>query len=107
MKNPANLSHDQLVYIATGMMQLLYGVEHADSSWTYAADKEWRGSDVCEAAAGLLGQFGLVPAADGVGEPMEPAAAPDETRRSGDLRQRYSSDETASKKLREPSHAEP
>ena len=107
MKNPANLSHDQLVYIVTGMMQLLYGVEHADGSWTYAADKEWRGSDVCEAAAGLLGQFGLVPAADGFGEPMEPTAARDETGRSGDVRQRHPSDETALKKLREPSHADP
>ena len=73
MKNPADLDRDQLVYIVTGMMQLVYGVEHPDGSWTYAADKEWRGSDVCEAAAGLLGQFGLFPEAEGVGEPM-PAA---------------------------------
>ena len=107
MKNPANLSHDQLVYIATGMVQLLYGIEHSDGSWTYAADKEWRGSDVCEAAAGLLGQFGLVPVAEGVGEPMDPAAGSDETRRYRDLRQRYPSDENALNNLREPSHAEP
>jgi hypothetical protein len=75
MKNPADLNHDQLVYIVTGTLQLLYGVEHEDGSWTYAADKEWRGSDVCEAAAGLLGQFDLFPEAEGVGEPMAPAVA--------------------------------
>jgi hypothetical protein len=62
------------------MIQLLYGVEHEDGSWTYAADKEWRGSDVCEAAAGLLGQCDLVPDALGDGEPMEAAGEATEER---------------------------
>jgi len=74
MKNPARLSHGELAQIATGMLQILYGQQHRDGSWTYAADKEWSGGDVCEAAAGLLGHYGLVPEADGHGEPMEPAA---------------------------------
>ena len=57
--------------------------------------------------AGLLGQFGLVPEAEGGGEPMEPTAAPDETGRYGDPRERYPFDETVSEELREPSHADP
>ena len=66
--------------IATGMVQVLYGRELPGGSWTYAADKEWRGSDVCEAAAGLLGLHGLVPEAEGDGEPMEAAAVRPENR---------------------------
>jgi hypothetical protein len=74
MKNPASLSHDELSEIATGMVQILYGIEHTDGSWTYAADKEWCGGDVCEAAAGLLDRFGLLPEAEDDGEAMEPVA---------------------------------
>ena len=73
MKNPANLTREALLEITTGMVQVLYGREHSDGSWTYAADKEWCGSDVCEAAAGLLGLHGLVPEAEDDGEPMAPA----------------------------------
>ena len=72
MNNPASLSHDQLVEIVTGMLQILYGVEHEDGSWSYAADKEWSGGDVCEAAAGLLQPYGLVPEAEGAGESVLP-----------------------------------
>lgn len=74
MKNPANLTREALIEITTGMVQVLYGREHSGGSWTYAADKEWCGSDVCEAAAGLLGLHGLVPEAEGDGEPMKPPA---------------------------------
>ena len=72
MNNPANLARGQLIEIVTGMLQILYGKEHQDGSWTYAADKEWCGGDVCEAAAFLLGRFGLLPEAEDDGEPVEP-----------------------------------
>jgi hypothetical protein len=72
MKNPANLSRDQLIEIVTGMVQVLYGVEHEAGLWTYAADKEWSGGDVCDGAAMLLDRFDLVPEVEGDGEPMEP-----------------------------------
>ena len=71
MKNPASLARDQLIEIVTGMLQILYGRWHDDGSWTYAADKEWCGGDICEAAAGLLGKFDLVPECEGDGEPMD------------------------------------
>ena len=74
MKNPANLTRSELVRIATGMLQILYGEERQAGSWTYTADKEWSGGDVCQDAAGLLDRYGLVPEAEGHGEPMEPAA---------------------------------
>ena len=74
MKNPARLSHGELAKIVTEVLQILYGEERQDGSWTYAADKEWCGGDVCQDAAGLLDRYGLVPEADGHGEPMEPAA---------------------------------
>ena len=70
MKNPASLARDQLIEIVTGMLQILYGRWH-DDDWTYAADKEWCGGDVCEAAALLLDRFGLVPQVEGNGEPMD------------------------------------
>jgi hypothetical protein len=73
MKNPADLSRDELIAIAAGLLQILYGREHENGTWTYAADKEWSGGDVCEAAASLLGRFGLVPETDGDGELMESA----------------------------------
>ncbi len=72
MKNPANLSGDQLIEIVTGIVQVLYGVECEDGHWTYAADKEWSGGDICDGAAMLLDRFGLVPEVEGDGEPMEP-----------------------------------
>ena len=74
MKNPANLTREALIEITTGMVQVLYGREHSDGSWTYAGDKDWCGGDVCEAVAGLLSRHGLVPEAEVDGEPMEPAA---------------------------------
>ena len=77
MKNPADLSRDELVEISAGLIQILYGREHENGTWTYAADKEWSGGDVCEAAASLLGRFGLVPEADGDGEFFEGALPED------------------------------
>ena len=71
MKNPANLSRDELIAIVTGLLQILYGHEREDGAWSYAGDKEWSGGDVCEAAAALLGRFDLVPETDGDGELME------------------------------------
>ena len=71
MKNPANLYRDELIEIVTGFVQILYGLQHQDGHWTYAADKEWCGGDVCDAAALLLDQFGLVPQVEGDGEPMD------------------------------------
>lgn len=71
MKNPSNLTRDELVEITTGLVRILYGWQHPDGSWTYAADKEWCGGDVCEAAALLLDRFGLVPQVEGDGEPMD------------------------------------
>jgi hypothetical protein len=68
MKNPAALPRDQLVEIATGLQQILYGREHEDGTWSYAADKQWSGADVCEAAAELLGRFDLVPDSKGDGQ---------------------------------------
>ena len=65
MKNPADLSRDDLTAIVTGLLQILYGHEREDGSWAYAADKEWSGGDVCEAAASLLDRFDLVPETDG------------------------------------------
>jgi len=73
MINPATLSHEQLAEIVTGMVQILYGTEQDDGSWTYAADKEWCGGDVCQDAAWLLDRFGLLPEAEGDGEAMKPA----------------------------------
>ena len=74
MKNPANLTRSELVRIVTGMLQILYGEKDRDGSWTYTADKEWCGGDVCQDAAGLLEDYGVMPDAVGRGEPMEPAA---------------------------------
>ena len=71
MKNPADLSRDELIAIITGLLQILYGHESDNGAWIYAADKEWSGGDVCEAAASLLDRFNLVPTTDGDGEPME------------------------------------
>ena len=65
MKNPADLSRDELTTIVTGLLQVLYGREREDGAWTYAADKGWSGGDVCEATASLLNGFDLVPEADG------------------------------------------
>lgn len=76
MKNPASLSHAELLEIVTGMAQILYGIEQDDGSWTYAADKEWCGGDVCEASAGLLDRFGLLPEAEDQGGPIQPATTP-------------------------------
>lgn len=73
MKNPADLSHDELIAIVTGLLQILYGREHANGTWTYAANKEWSGGDVCESVASLLGSFGLMPEMDSDGELMEAA----------------------------------
>lgn len=71
MKNPAELSRDQLVEIVLGLVRALYGHEREDGTWTYATDKEWCGGDVCDAAALLLDRFGLVPQVEGDGEPMD------------------------------------
>ena len=68
MKDPAALPRDQLVEIATGLQQILYGREQADGRWSYRADKQWRGADVCEAAAELLGRFDLVPTNEADGQ---------------------------------------
>ena len=76
MKNPAKLSHGELAEIATRMLQILYGKEHQDGSWTYAADKEWCGGDICQDAASLLDRYGLVPQKIGLGEPMDSANEP-------------------------------
>ena len=75
MKNAANLSRDELTALVTGLLQTLYGREHDNGTWTYAADKEWSGGDVCEAAASLLDRFDLVPETDG--ELMESALPED------------------------------
>ena len=75
MKNPVNLARDELIAIATGLLQILYGREHDNGAWTYAADKEWSGGAVCEAAASLLDRFDLVPETDG--ELMEGALPKD------------------------------
>jgi hypothetical protein len=77
MKSPASLTRDELVEIVSGLLQILYGLEKGDGSWTYAADKEWSGGDVCQDAAGLLDRFGLVPETDDDGEPMERAVPED------------------------------
>jgi hypothetical protein len=71
MKNPANLTHEELVEIATGLQQILYGREHEDGRWSYQVDKQWSGADVCEAAAELLSRFDLVPDSEGDGEPVD------------------------------------
>ena len=71
MKNPVTLSRDQLIEIVTGMLQILYGKEHSDGSWTYAADKQWCGGDICEGAALLLDRFGLVPEAERNGQRID------------------------------------
>ena len=71
MKNPANLTRNELIEIAMGLVQILYGVEQPDGSWTFECDKEWSGADVCQDAALLLSQYGLCPDAEGIGERME------------------------------------
>ena len=71
MNNPANLTREQLVEIATGLQRILYGREHEGGRWSYAVDKQWRGADVCEAAAELLGRFDLVPESEDDGQPMD------------------------------------
>jgi hypothetical protein len=67
MKNPASLTHEQLVKIAASLQQILYG-RHEDGRWSYRADKQWSGADVCEAAAELLGRFDLVPDSEADGQ---------------------------------------
>ena len=71
MKNPADLTRKQLVEIVTGLQKILYGREHEDSRWSYAADKQWSGADACEAAAEVLGRFDLVPESEGDCELMD------------------------------------
>ena len=61
MKNPADLTHQQLVEIVTRFLQIFYGTEGPDGSWTYSTDKQWCGGDVCDEAALLLERFDLSP----------------------------------------------
>jgi len=70
-KSPADLAHEELAEIATGLQRLLYGKQHDDGRWSYQTDKQWRGADVCEAAAELLGRFDLVPNSQGDCERMD------------------------------------
>jgi len=70
MRNPANLTPDELVKIVIGIVRILYGIEQDDGSWLYAADKEWSGGDVCEDVALLLDLYGLLPSAEMPGEDM-------------------------------------
>ena len=70
MKNPADLTREQLVELATGLQQIFYG-QYEDDRWSYHADKQWSGADVCEAAAELLGRFDLAPKSEGDGEPVD------------------------------------
>ncbi len=65
MRNPADLTREQLVEIVTGFVRIFYGTEGPDGHWTYAADKQWNGSDVCDEAALLLDQFDLAPGGRG------------------------------------------
>ena len=71
MNSPANLTRAQLVEITTGLQRILYGRQHEDGRWSYHADKQWSGADVCEAAAELLGRFDLVPESEDDGESMD------------------------------------
>jgi len=64
-KSPVDLTHEELVEIVTVLQRALYGREHRDGRWSYDADKQWSGGDVCEAVAELLDRFGLVPDSDG------------------------------------------
>ncbi len=61
MKNPANLTHEQLAEIVTRLVQIFYGTEGPDGRWTYAADKQWCGADLCDEVALLLERFDLTP----------------------------------------------
>jgi len=71
MKNPADLTHEQLVEIVTRFVRIFYGTEGPGGHWTYVADKQWRGGDVRDEAALLLERFGLVPQVKGGGERMD------------------------------------
>ena len=61
MKNPADLTREQLAEIVTCLVRIFYGTESPDGRWTYSADKQWCGADVCDEAALLLDQFDLTP----------------------------------------------
>jgi len=61
MKNPANLTREQLVEIVTRFVRIFYGTEGPDGQWNYSADKQWCGGDICDGAALLLDQFDLAP----------------------------------------------
>ena len=72
MKNPADLSHDELIAIVSELLRLLYAHQQDDGTWCYATDKQWSGGDVCEAVASLLDRFGLVPEPKDDGKVMPP-----------------------------------
>ena len=61
MKNPQDLSREELVEIVTEGIRILYGARQEDGSWLYSSDKEWSGADVCQDFASLLERFGLIP----------------------------------------------
>ena len=61
MKNVADLTREELGEIVTGFVQIFYGIEGPNGCWTYVADKQWRGGDVCDEVALLLAQFDLAP----------------------------------------------
>jgi len=65
MKNPADLTHEQLAEVVTRFVQIFYGIEGPDGSWTHAADKQWCGADICDEVALLLDQFDLAPGGRG------------------------------------------
>ena len=61
MKNPKNLSREELAEIVTEGIRILYGTQQANGSWSYSSGKEWSGADVCQDFASLLERFGLIP----------------------------------------------
>jgi hypothetical protein len=58
MKNPIELSRDQLVHIVRLIQEILYMDPHTGQ---FDCDREWSAADVCQEVAELLERYDLLP----------------------------------------------
>ena len=58
MKNPHDLTHDQLAQIVSLIQEILYQDPHTGH---FDCDREWSGADVCQDLSALLDRYDLLP----------------------------------------------
>lgn len=61
MKAVKHLSHEELIKIVQTARDLLYLRAGTGTIEVYDPDSEWSGADICEALAGLLNEYELIP----------------------------------------------